>query len=373
MNIGIDARPALKQSTGVGNYVLNLILALSRLDRKNPYYLFYSSFRDRPENLFLRTSNWHKKDYRIPSRLMNLLWNNMGKLSLGLFLGEADIVHFTGDIAYPIKNIPTVATVHDLFHLRQPESVDNKIRINQALFTEKINAVTKIIAVSEFTKRDLMDLCGIAEEKITVIHHGVDPSVYKTHDPSKVTFLLRKKFDLEADFLLGVGTVETRKNYLPLIDAFCQIRKQHPSLKLVLAGSKGWGSKGVEEAVRTLGTPSAVLLTGYLEPQDLACLYSGARAFVMPSQYEGFGLPLLEAFACGLPSAAANSAALPEIAGDAALLFDPDRPDDIADKVLQTLEDNGVLREKGLARASQFRWEDTARKTLQVYKNLAST
>ncbi|MEC7641338.1 MAG: glycosyltransferase family 1 protein [Nitrospinota bacterium] len=372
MNIGIDARPVLKYSTGVGNYVLNLILALSRQDHENPYHLFFSSYRDRPVNLpwVVPPANWHVKDYHLPSRLMNFLWNNMGKLSFNLLLDEVDIFHFTGDIAYPLKNIPTIATICDLYHLRHPECVDKKFRIDQPLFIKKIKAVSKIIAISEFTKQDLIELCGIQEKKIIVIHLGVDHSVFQTSDPLKCAALLKARFHLEEDFLLSVGTIETRKNYPRLIEAFRQIREKHPSLKLVLAGGKGWGFDQVEATVRFLGMESSVLLTGYLQPEELTCLYGCARAFVMTSQYEGFGLPLLEAFACGIPSAVSNCTALSEIAGDAALLFDPNQTEDIAEKILQALENDDALKEKGVARARQFSWEDTARKTLEIYKSL---
>ena len=375
MIIGIDSRPVLKQSTGVGNYVHNLTLGLSRLDRESSYHLFFNSCRDRPANLpwEIPPFNWHLKDNRFPSRLMNVMWDNMGKLSFYLFLGEVDIFHFTGDIAYPLKNIPTIATIHDLYHLRHPECVDKKFRIDQAIFIKKINAVTKIIAVSVFTKHDLMDLCGIPEEKITVIHSGVDPLVFQIRDQLECTKMLKTRFHLEESFLLSVGTIETRKNYLPLLDAFCKVQKQCPSLKLVLAGGKGWGSNQIEQAIQALGINSSVLLTGYLELEELACLYNRAKAFVMPSQYEGFGFPLLEAFACGIPSAVSNCTALPEIAGDAALLFDPNEPEDISDKILQILKDDGLLKKRGLARVRQFRWEDTARKTLQIYKSLNAT
>lgn len=374
MNIGIDARPALKNRTGVGNYVLNLILALSRLDEENQYHLFSSSYKDRFNLPRINgLPNWHVKDYKFPNVIMNYLWNNMGRLSFNVLLGGMDVFHFTGDISYPLKNIPTVATIYDLYHLRHPESVEKKFRLDPMLFKEKINAVSKIIAISSFTKKDLMGLFDVPEEKISVIPLGVDPGVFKPLAETECAAYLKKTFQLEGDYLLCVGAMETRKNYAGMMDAFRLILDKQPHLKLVLVGGGGWGYERVLGKILESNMEKSVRLLGYLATEDLNYLYNGARAFVFPSMYEGFGLPLLEAFACGTPSAVTNSTALPEVAGDAALLFDPAQPEDIADKVLQIIEDSGLarrLKEKGLNRIREFNWENTGRQTLQLYQNL---
>ncbi|MFQ5672428.1 MAG: glycosyltransferase family 4 protein [Nitrospinales bacterium] len=374
MNIGIDARPALRRRTGVGHYVLNLVLGLSRLAAGNRHHLFFNSWRHRPAGPPWTNPppDWRIRDYRLPNRLMNFLWNRMGRRTFDLFLPDAELFHFTGDIAHPLPDIPTVATVYDLYHLRHPECVAEKYRIDPARFAEKINSVARVIAISEFTKKDVMQLCDVPEEKISVIPLGVNAAAGLAGDARQHAARLKTRFQLEGDFLLGVGTLETRKNYPALLQAFRQVRAGHPSLTLVLAGGDGWGADEVRKIIRDLDLDSCVYLPGYVEPDDLACLYAGARAFVFPSRYEGFGLPLLEAFSAGVPAAVADCAALPEVAGDAALLFDPDRPEDIADKIRHALEDGGPLKEKGLARMRQFTWDNTARQTLHVYQTLTN-
>jgi len=375
VNIGIDARPALQDRTGVGNYVLHLLLGLSRLKAGNRYHLFFNSCRRRAAAPPWTNPppDWQIRDYRLPNRLMNFLWNRMGRLTFDLFLKGADLFHFTGDIARPLPDIPTVATVYDLYHLRHPECVAAQFRIDPARFAEKINRIDQVIAISEFTKKDLMQLCGVPEEKISVIPLGVDAAAFTSGDARRRTARLKSRFQLEGDFLLSVGTLETRKNYPMLLEAFRQVQTARPDLQLVLAGGAGWGADQVRKTIHALNLGSRVYLPGYLEPEDLACLYAGARAFVFASRYEGFGLPLLEAFAAGVPAAVADCAALPEVAGDAALLFDPDRPEDIADKIRRALEDGGTIKEKGLARIRQYTWDNTARQTLTVYQSLADS
>jgi alpha-1,3-rhamnosyl/mannosyltransferase len=234
-----------------------------------------------------------------------------------------------------------------------------------------LGSVSSIIAISEFTKADLVEWLGIPREKITVVPLGVDTRMFKPMQGS--AGYLQDRFALEGDYILHVGTLENRKNLLPLLDAFSQVRKRHPHVRLVLAGNPGKGCEHVQEKIHKLGLEKAILRLGYLDgDQDLPHLYSGAKAFIFPSLYEGFGLPVLEALACGTPVAASNCTAIPEVAGDAALLFDPREPDDIADKVLRLLEDSGLvlaLREKSFARVRSFTWTETAKQTLRIYKN----
>lgn len=371
MNIGIDIRPALRAKTGVGNYVLNLITALVELDRENQYHLFSNSFKDRfslPQIQGL--PNWRIKDYRFPNRLMNCLWSHIGGFPISLLLRGVNVFHFTGAIAPSLQNIATLATVYDLYHVRHPESVEPRHRVSLQSLKDNLNAVSGIIAISAFTKSDLVEFLGVAPEKIEVVPLGVNTSIFKPL--LGCVEYLKNRFTLEGDYILHVGTLENRKNLLPLLDAFSLIQKRHPHLKLVLAGNPGMGFEQIRAKIQKLGLGKSIQCLGYLDgDQDLPYLYNGASALVFPSLYEGFGLPVLEAFACGTPVAASNCTSIPEVAGDAALLFDPHQPDDIAEKVLRILEDPVLiqtLREKSTARANTFTWAETAKKTLRIYK-----
>ncbi|MBI4384074.1 MAG: glycosyltransferase family 4 protein [Nitrospinae bacterium] len=375
MNIGIDIRPALKARTGVGNYALNLAGALARLDRANRYYLFSNSFRDRlPEGLVEGRENLRIRDRRFPNLLMNFVWDRVGGWPISLLLRGLDVFHFTGAVSPGLKGVKTVATVYDLYHVRDPESVAEKHRVPQRRFAENLKSVSKIISISAFTRRDLCDIFGIPPEKVAVVPLGVDPDVFRPLDKNECRAYLRQKFRLDGDYLLFVGTLETRKNLTALAEAFRLVRSRHAGLKLVLAGGPGHGFDKVREKIREWGVEDSVFYPGYLEgAEDLVRLYCGADVFVFPSVYEGFGLPLLEAFACGVPVAASDRAAIPETAGEAALQFNPGQPEDIAAKILNILEDGGLaesLKSRGLARAGEFSWERTARKTLEVYESL---
>lgn len=374
MNIGIDARPAMKSKTGVGNYVLRLATHLSRLAPDNQYHLYHSSYKDRFYQPDLNgLSHCVVHDYKIPNRVMDFLWNRVGGLPLKLLFKGMNLFHYTGNISLPLNSIPTVATMYDLFHIKYPQAVEPRYRIPVDELKKKLAGVDKIIAISAFTKTDLMDLLDIAPNKISVIPLGVDRDVFKPIAKNQAADFLKKRLHLEGDYILFVGNLETRKNLPNLLEAVKRVREIHPSLKLVLAGAQGWGFERVFEKLVVEQMNPWVRLPGYLKDSDLVNLYSGASAFVLPSVYEGFGLPLLEAFACGTPVACANTTSIPETAGNAALLFDPLRPEEIAEQILLILEDSDLgdhLRARGLAQAEQFQWRKTASNTLEIYRSL---
>lgn len=373
MNIGIDIRPALKAKTGVGNYVCNLISALVELDRENQYSLFSNSFRDRCDFPQIQGhSNWRVRDYRFPNKLMNYLWSQVGGFPISLLIRGVELFHFTGAIAPSLKGISTLATVYDLYHVRHPESVEPRHRVSPLDLKNNLKAVSGIIAISEFTKSDLVGYLGIAPEKIDVVPLGVNTQIFKSL-PGCAEYL-KTRFALEGRYLLFVGTLENRKNLLPLLDAFSLILDRHSHLKLVLVGSPGMGFEQVQARMQARNLRNSVLSLGYVDAdQDLPYLYGGAEAFVFPSLYEGFGLPVLEAFACGTPVAASNGTSIAEVAGDAAVLFDPHEPDDIAEKILRILEEPALvqtLKKKSSARVKAFTWAETAKKTLRTYKKI---
>lgn len=375
MNIGIDVRPALRAKTGVGNYVLNLVLSLIDLKRENQYHLFSNSFRDRFSLQQIHDlANWHIRDFRFPNLFMNYLWNHVGGFPINRLLDGIEVFHFTGAIAPRLEGISTVASVYDLYHLRHPEWVEKKHRVALHKWKDNLAGVSKIICISAFTKKDLVDFLGIPPEKIEVIPLGVNSGVFKPMNKQDCDQYLKTRFQLEGEFLLYVGTLETKKNLPQLIEAFRIVLARHPHLKLVMVGDPGKGFEEIQKKSRSLGLEKSIRRLGYLDAdQNLPYLYCGALAFVLPSLYEGFGLPLLEAFACETPVAASNCTAIPEVTGDAALLFDPYQPEDIAAKILQILDDRDLartLKEKASVRAKTFTWADTAKKTLKVYESL---
>lgn len=216
----------------------------------------------------------------------------------------------------------------------------------------------KIIAVSESTKNDLINLYQIKPEKIKVIYSGIG----KQFQPAKV----KNQYGLPEKFILYFGTIEPRKNLIGLIKAFQMIKKKNPDLKLVLAGSKGWL---YEDIFKTAKGDKDIIFTGFIKEEDKPALYNLASVFVYPSFFEGFGFPPLEAMACGTPTIVSNNSSLPEVVGEAALMVDSYNLDELAwlmNEVLNDLKLREELKQRGLAQAKRFSWERTARETMKV-------
>ncbi len=378
IRIGIDARPALNQRTGVGNYVYNLIQSLAELNANEEFILFSNSFKDRFNiKKFKNLKNCSIRHFRYPNMAMNLLWERFGGQLMQKLTCDSNVLHFTGHIPKNPGDLPSVATVHDLFNIKFPESVAPEFRVSPQKFSRSLKKIKKIIAVSEYTKTDLINFLDTPEEKISVIPHGIDPkSFLASTDPSEINTKIKNRFGGSGEYILCIGTLEPRKNYLKTLEAFQIILKRFPDLKLVIAGGKGWQSDLIHQKASALKLDSSVLFPGYVGYSDLPTLYKGASAFLFPSIYEGFGLPVLEALSFNVPIAISNVASLPEIAGEAALKFNPEDPEDIALQTIRLLEDSDLRKNLiclGEERIKEFTWEKTAKKTLEVYRALGGS
>jgi glycosyltransferase involved in cell wall biosynthesis len=250
------------------------------------------------------------------------------------------------------SSVPLVVTVHDLAVLRHPETFNRWTRkYSRRVLPRVARAATRLIAVSEFTKRELLDLLDVPEEKVRVIPNAVGPPFAPDGEAAK------------GDYVLAVSTLEPRKNLARLVEGYKRARLN--GLPLLVAGAEGWGDVRVEGVgVRWLGE---------VRDEELARLYRGARCVAYVSLYEGFGLPVLEAMACGTPVVAAGGAALEELSGDAAVLVDPLDPDAIAAGLTEALDRRDELRARGLERARGFDWREVARRTVDVYREAAAS
>jgi glycosyltransferase involved in cell wall biosynthesis len=269
----------------------------------------------------------------------------------------------------PLRRVPTVLTVHDLIFRLFPEHHKrlNYWYLNAAmpLYCSRASA---IIAVSEATKRDLMMLYGLDPDKITVVHEAA-ASHFARIPPARVEEV-RARYHLPDRYLLHVGTIEPRKNLNRLLEAVHRLREAGEDIHMVVVGSKGWLFEGFFQALEELDLGDAVTLPGYVPDADLPAIYSGARLVAVPSLYEGFGLPVLEAMACGVSVVCSHASSLPEVGGDAARYFDPTDIAAMADAIMAVWRDETLredMRRRGLARAAQFSWERTADDTLAVY------
>jgi glycosyltransferase involved in cell wall biosynthesis len=282
-----------------------------------------------------------------------------------------DVFHATEHLLPRLKKTRSVFTLHDLIFQFDPDSHKPlNIAFLKTLMPRFLKAADAIIAVSENSKRDAIYLYGIPADKIHVIYEGVDPKFTPITDPDRLSHV-RSKYHLPDRFILHVGTIEPRKN-LPLLFEVAAQTNEH----LVVAGKLGWLTDPILAKVKELGVEDRVTFTGFIDDDDLPALISSANVLAMPSKYEGFGLPVLEALACGTPVVASNAASLPEVGGDAALYA---WHDDVRSWIrlltlaLDDTELRGWLREKGLRQAAKFRWNKMARETAEVYRRVSRT
>jgi len=359
VRIALDASNlALEEPTGVAVYGINLINHIAALDLENQYCLCcrLSRWKDRRYFFELAPENFQTKIIQEPLNFR--------------FTRKIDLFHGLDARIYDSKRVKNVVTIHDMLQYtnefpatRHPEK---KIRRYERVLTK----ADRIIAVSGHTKREILRYFPVDPEKIDIVHHGVEER-FQPKDPEATRNALQK-YEIRLPYLLYVGTFENRKNLPRVLEAFSRVENEYPkSVQLVLVGSSRLRGEEAREKLRTVALGENVRAVGYVSRTDLPFLYSGALAFLFPTLYEGFGLPVLEAMACGAAVITSNVTSLPEIAGDAALLVDPFDVDSIAQAILQLLEDPELRTEyvrRGFRRAGEFSWERSARETLAVYR-----
>jgi len=387
MKVGIDISQIVYQGTGVASYTSSLVEAFSRVGTDNQYVLFGSSLRN---NRILRdfVKKFDKEVFKhkfsfLPPKFLEILWNGIHLVPIETFTGNLDIFHSSDWLEPPTARAKKVTTVHDFIVYKYPETFSprggHNIVTNQKrkLFFVK-HYSDLIIAVSQTTKQDAMEILKIPEKKIRVIYEAADP-FYFPRDQDRIS-KTKEKFKIRGDYFLCVGTREPRKNIGRVIMAFAQLPKEFLGFSLVIAGKYGWGDENQISKIKNPASTakrgeqrldSRVKILGYTEKEDLASLYSGTKAFVYPSLYEGFGLPILEAMACGAPVVTSNIGSMKEIASGVAFLCNPESVESIAGAMLKiTKEDQNGLRQKSLVRAGEFSWDKTSLQTLEAYHSL---
>ncbi len=371
MRIGIDVGPLSGARTGVGAYTFQLLRAL--LEAGGHDYLGYSAGL-RPPDLSGLPGLAGTRHLPLPTRALYKLWAALGRPRVDRLLGGADVCHGTNYFLPPTATARRVITVYDLAFLREPAWCSPKIvgpfSKGVRRFCHKADAV---IACSHATRRDIVSLLDVAEEKVHVAHGAVGEG-FQPRDRDESLAVLRDRFGMEAPFLLFVGTLEPRKNVTGLIEAFGKVRKDVPH-SLVLVGPTGWNAAPILDALSRPELEGRVHRVGYVPRHaDLAWFYSAADAFVFPSHYEGFGLPALEAMACGCPVITSNTSSLPEVCGEAARYVAPTNTRELAAALREVALSEKLrqrLSDRGQARARHFTWAACAEKTVEVYESLA--
>jgi len=375
MNICLDLSPVVHQKAGLASYARELA---THLLQREPAISWSAFHYDRHPPVPLTAPLDALPRYMVPWgayrwRLTTAIRHFLG-LSMDRFFAGVDLFHATEHLLPRLSSIRTVFTLHDLIFLFHPETHKPLNRWFLTLMMPRfLRAADAIIAVSECTKRDAIRFYGIPEENITVIYEGVNPR-FRPVGPEAMA-AVRARYDLPEHFILYVGTIEPRKNLTVLLEAFSNLQSAICNLHLVFVGKKGWLYEGFFRRLRELGLEDRVIFTGYVPDEDLPAIYSAAELFVFPSLYEGFGLPVLEAMACGTPVVCSNTSSLPEVAGDAALLVDPTDVCALAGAMERALRDEtlrATLRVRGIERARRFTWARAAQETMQVYENVAA-
>lgn len=375
MVIGIDAsRANQKGKTGVGWYSYHLIQELKKTPLKPGDEFILYSFDELKEDLAQLPEKWQSRKLSWPLRY---LWTQI-RLSWEMFLNPPDILFVPAHCLPLVCGAKSVITVHDLGFKRFKKAYS----LGQRLYTSfvywwAVKYADKIIVPSEFTKKELTELYAVKKEKITVIHEGYDKEKFHLMRDREKTNLVLGKYGIERPYFLYVGRLETKKNTEGLIKAYnkmCTLNSNVP--QLVLVGSPGYGYEKIKKFIPPASGEegkSNIKEIGYVEGDDLIFLYSGAEAFIFPSFYEGFGLPVLEAMACGCPVLTSNAGSIPEVGGQAALYFSPNNTDELIKAMKKIAEDKGLkeeLKEKGLERIKDFPWEKCARETIEIFHSI---
>jgi glycosyltransferase involved in cell wall biosynthesis len=361
MRVAIDARTVGSPKTGDRTYCLNLLRGMAALRPEGEFFLYTDRLTGLPEEL---PPNLQQVVLRAPLPWLWTPWS----LPWDLRRRQTDLVHIQYIIP-PITSCPVVTTIHDISFRRNPcwFPLKHRVLLNLLIPFAARNAA-HVITGSEFTRHELIDEYDLPPEKVTVTPYAADP-IYRPLDREAAQRAVSERFGLRGPFVLAVGVLQPRKNLPRLIRAFGRIAREVPHT-LALVGKPGWAHEELQRAAAASGLGSRLRFTGYVPDADLPVLYNAADLFAYPSLYEGFGLPPLEAMACGTPVVTSDVTSLPEVVGEAALTVDPTDEDTLADALCRTLTEERLreqLRTAGFKRAASFSWERTAALTLNVY------
>lgn len=371
MRIGIDAHAIGSRLGGNETYIAGLLEGLGRIEPSHEFIAYFASekaaepWRGRFDNLTVRV-------LKSPSAFPRLLMEFPARA----VVDRLDLLHVQY-VAPPVSLVPVVATIHDISYEFFPQFFSRKeiLQFRTAIRWTARRA-RRVITISENSKRDIIDIYEIPPDRVDVTYLGVDLTRFRPPLAGAGIETVLSRYGIEKPYVLAIGNLQPRKNLPRLIDAFVDLKRRRPELshRLILAGKPAFRHSEVFSRVRKYGLDEEVIFTGYLPDDDLPVLYQGADVFAYPSLYEGFGLPVAEAMACGTPVVTSNRSAMPEVAGDAAILVDPEDTAEIAEGLLKILADPGLaatMSRRGEQQAKRFTWDSTARLTLTAFESAA--
>jgi len=379
--IGIDATAALTQGGGIGRYTRELVHALVAAAPDNRYTLFSArppATLPVPDSLPVAPHVVHRPAPLDERWLYRLWYRARIPLPVQTFTGRLDLFHSPDFVLPPVGGgIPTLLTVHDLSFVHYPDTFPARlVAYLSRVVPHSVARASHILADSEATRRDLAALWNVPADKMTVLYSGVNARFHPVTDAAALA-AVRARYGLgERPIVLAVGTVQPRKNYTLLVRAFRAVAATQPHA-LVIVGGRGWLTEGLAAEIARQGLGERVVMPGFVDDADLPALYSAAALFVFPSLYEGFGLPLLEAMACGVPVISSDASSLPEVAATggapAALLLSPEDEAGWSAAMLRLLADAAArqrLIAAGAVQAARFTWPAAARQLAGLYDRL---
>jgi glycosyltransferase involved in cell wall biosynthesis len=385
MRIGIDYTAAARQRAGIGRYTRELVSALlaleSAAESSRQYVVFAATGGLKPETLRAepQAEAWNLKPgpgvrlrtVPLTDDWLARLWHRLRlPIPVETITGPLDVFYSPDFVLPPTRRLTrTLLTIHDLSFLHCPEAfVPALRRYLERVVPRSIARADRVLADAASTRSDIVSFLGVSPDKVEVLYSGVNARFRPEGEPRERERLQARYGIGDQPYILSVGTLQPRKNYLRLIRAFANLK---PETQLVIAGGRGWLYEAIFSEAERHG--DRVRILGFVDEADLPALYRNAALFAFPSLYEGFGLPVLEAMACGIPVVCSNASSLPEVAGEAGLLVDPLDTDGLAEAMRCVLEDSGLRREmiaRGAAQAARFTWERAARQLLGVFESL---
>ena len=380
MIIGLDANIYSYPKTGCAVYAHNLIQSLRALSEQDLFKFYSFGFLKKiPHGACFEIAkhplNRIYPIIKIPRPLLYLMWKYINRPELESIIGDVDIVHGLTIWIPATSKAKKIVTIYDLTPLTHPQAHKTADRLKfSKLINHAIKTSDAILTISESTKNDLINYLGIKKNKITVTYIGIDHNVYKNINDFKYVEKVKLKYSISKRYLYYLGTIEPRKNVDVLLKAFLTVKeKTGADFQLVISGMVGWMVDDLMETIFSYMASGDLIYTGFIDNDEAVALYNGATVFVYPSQYEGFGIPVAEAMACGCPVITSDSSSLPEVVGGAGLLVEPNNSEALADAMLKVLNSSDLqisMRDKGLERAKKFNWMNAAQITKKVYEQL---
>jgi len=368
--ISLELQWAVGKKTGVGWYIYNIVKELSKSDR-NDYIAEFINFMGRHD-----VKSQIDYDIKIKQNKMftytmyNFLTKKLNIRHNLIFGTKSDIYHFF-NFTIP-KNIKgkVINTIYDTVFISAPETMGDRKELEEYKYGAQKSDL--IITISESAKNDIIKNLGVDEDKIEIVHPGIDLENYSQKYEKEELERIRKKYNLPSEYILYLGTIEPRKNIERIIKAFIKYKeKVDDDLKFVIVGKKGWKYENIMKLIESMGTD--IIITGYIDEEDKIPIYKLAQFFTFPSLYEGFGMPVLEAMAAGVPVVTSNVSSLPEVAGDAAILVNPLNEDEIFEAYKKIRNDSNYREEmilKGYEQAKKYQWKYSAKKLEEIYDKI---